>query len=287
MREHSDHASASPASNDMSHTFEIIDTHCHLDVVEFDADRDEVLQQARKAGVIAQVIPAIERRSWPRLLQLCARHADLHPALGLHPVYLDRHTAADIEKLSEMAQTATPVAIGEIGLDFAIKSLHRERQIELFDRQLMIAKEARLPVIIHARKSHDEVIRLLQKHQLAGGTIHAFNGSLQQGLRYHEMGFKLGFGGMLTYAHSRKLRQLALRLPATALVLETDAPDLTVASHHGERNSPHYLPQVLAALAEVRSESLETTANYTTGNALAVFNLRRSCNSDASVEVSA
>lgn len=276
MHQQSGRTAASPAGVVMNHTFEIIDTHCHLDVGDFDADRDEVLQQARRAGVVAQIIPAIEARSWPRLLQLCSRHADLHPALGLHPVYLDSHAAADLEKLSAMARTARPVAIGEIGLDFAIRSLHRERQIELFERQLMIAREAHLPVIIHARKSHDEVIGMLQQHQLAGGTIHAFNGSLQQGLRYYEMGFKLGFGGMLTYQRSRKLRQLAQRLPAAALVLETDAPDLTVASHHGERNSPHYLPQVLAALAEVRGEPLETAANYTTGNALAVFNLRRS-----------
>jgi TatD DNase family protein len=252
---------------------QIIDTHCHLDVDAFDRDRDEVLHNARQAGVIAQIIPAIEASGWERLLELCSKHQDLYPALGLHPVFLQQHTQADIEKLAAIVQTVQPVAIGEIGLDFAIKSLDRDRQQQLFEAQLVIAKTAQLPVIIHARKSHDEVIKLLRKHHISGGSIHAFSGSLQQGMHYAEMGFKLGFGGMLTFERSRKLHQLAHEFPAEALLLETDAPDMTVASHRGERNSPQYLPQVLAALAGARDESIEAVARYTTDNARAVFNL--------------
>lgn len=251
----------------------IIDTHCHLNLEAFDPDRDKVLQYSRQSGVIAQIIPATEASGWEQLLELCSEHHDLYPALGLHPVFLQRHTPANIEKLAITAKTAQPVAIGEIGLDFAIKSLDRDTQQQLFEAQLIIAKNAGLPVIIHARKSHDVVIRLLRKHRISSGTIHAFSGSLQQGMHYYELGFKLGFGGMLTFERSRKLRQLAHDLPAEALVLETDAPDMTVAAHRGERNSPQYLPHVLAALAGARDESLEEVARYTTNNARSLFKL--------------
>ncbi|MEA3302042.1 MAG: TatD family hydrolase [Pseudomonadota bacterium] len=256
----------------MKNTPEIIDTHCHLDIEAFDPDRDEVLRDARQAGVVAQIIPAIEAGGWQRLLDLCAKHDDLYPALGLHPVFVQQHTQADLDKLAAVIETTRPVAIGEIGLDFAIKALDRDAQQQLFEAQLVIAKKAGLPVIIHARKSHDEVIKLLKKHHISGGSIHAFSGSLQQGMHYHEMGFKLGFGGMLTFERSSKLRRLAHDLPAEALLLETDAPDMTVASHRGERNSPQYLPQVLAALAAARGESIEAVAHYTTHNARAAFN---------------
>ncbi|MEN8212821.1 MAG: TatD family hydrolase [Pseudomonadota bacterium] len=257
----------------MKTTMEIIDTHCHLDVEAFNQDRDEVLQRARQAGVIAQIVPAIEASGWDQLQQLCEQQPDLYPALGLHPVFLQRHTRADLGTLAAKIATARPVAVGEIGLDFAIKSLDRDRQTELFEAQLVIAKNAQLPVIIHARKSHDQVIQLLQKHHLSAGTIHAFSGSLQQGVRYVEMGFKLGFGGMLTFERSSKLRRLARELPAAALVLETDAPDMTVASHRGERNSPQYLPQVLDALASARDEPVDRIAQVTTQNARDVFHL--------------
>ncbi len=253
---------------------EIIDTHCHLDVDAFDPDRVEVLHNARQAGVVAQIIPAIEASGWQRLLELCAKHSDLYPALGLHPVFLQQHTQADLDKLAAVIKRTRPVAIGEIGLDFAIKSLDRDKQLQLFEAQLVIAKAAQLPVIIHARKSHDVVIKLLRKHHISAGTIHAFSGSLQQGMHYYEMGFKLGFGGMLTFERSRKLRQLAHELPAEALLLETDAPDMTVASHRGERNSPQYLPQVLDALAGARDEFVEDVARYTTDNARAIFHLQ-------------
>jgi len=251
----------------------IIDTHCHLDIEQFDADREEVLARARKNGVTDLIIPAVTADRWDRLLALCARDSGLHPALGLHPVYLEQHDDEDLEKLPDAIAASRPVAVGEIGLDFALRELDRERQISLLERQLEIAEAFALPVILHVRKAHDDIIRLLKKRTLPGGTVHAFNGSLQQAETYIAMGFKLGFGGMLTFERSNKLRRLANALPASALVLETDAPDLTVASHQGERNSPEYLPEVLTALAEVRGESREEVAASTSANARAVFRL--------------
>ncbi|MEJ2308812.1 MAG: TatD family hydrolase [Gammaproteobacteria bacterium] len=253
--------------------FTIIDTHCHLDIEAFDADRDAVWRRARENGVCDIVIPAVTADHWAGLLALCDTDPGLHPALGLHPVYLEQHAPGDPDMLPDAIARSRPVAVGEIGLDFAIRELDRERQVALLERQFDIAEDFGLPVILHVRKAHDDMIRLLQRRSLPGGTVHAFNGSIQQGLTYVEMGFKLGFGGMLTFERSRRLRQLVVQLPASALVLETDAPDLTVASHQGERNSPEYLPQVLQAMAEARGESPREVAGYTSANAREVFSL--------------
>jgi TatD DNase family protein len=168
------------------------------------------------------------------------------------------------------------VAIGEIGLDYFIENLDRDRQQELFETQLRIAREADLPVIVHVRKAHDQVLKTLRRIQVRGGIIHAFNGSLQQGEQYLELGFRLGFGGTLTYEGSKRIRRLARDLPLSAIVLETDAPDIAVASHRGERNSPEYLPECLAALAEVRGEDPAFLAQATGRNAEAVLGLH--CN---------
>lgn len=251
----------------------IVDTHCHLDLEAFDDDRDSVLQRARNKGVRDLVIPGVTASRWPALLACCEQDPGLHAALGLHPVFLDAHSPGDIDTLNAALDANKPVAIGEIGLDFAHRELDRARQIALLEQQLEIAGKRHLPVILHVRKAHDEMLRLLKNHDIPGGTVHAFNGSIQQGMNYAEMGFKLGFGGMLTFERSSRLRGLAKKLPGEALVLETDAPDLTVASHQGERNSPEYLPEVLHALAEIRGEAPGIVANYTTENARTVFRL--------------
>jgi TatD DNase family protein len=251
----------------------LVDTHCHLDVEEFAADRAAVLARARAAGVVAQVIPAIHRAGWPFLLALCDSEPDLFPTAGLHPVYLAQHEDADLEALATVVAAARPVAIGEIGLDWFVEGLDRERQQVLFERQLAIARDANLPVILHVRRAHDAALAILRRLRVRGGIAHAYSGSLEQARQYLDLGFRLGFGGMLTFERSTKLRRLARELPLEAIVLETDAPDLTVASHRGERNSPEYLPEVLAALAEVRDADPANVAARTTANACAVFGL--------------
>ena len=251
----------------------LIDTHCHLDVAEFDADRQAVLARARAQGVTAIVVPGVTAPGWDYLWRFCAAEPGLYPALGLHPVYLDQHEAADLAALEVLLAERRPVAVGEIGLDFFVPELDHERQQALFEAQLVLARDAGLPVILHVRKAHDAVLATLRRIRVRGGIVHAYNGSLQQGQQYIRLGFKLGFGGMLTYERSRRLHRLAQALPVEAIVLETDAPDLTVAQHRGMRNSPEYLPYCLAALAEVRGESREELARQTSANARAVLGL--------------
>jgi TatD DNase family protein len=251
----------------------LIDTHCHLDVEEFEPDRDQVLAAARAAGLVGIVVPAIYAAAWPRLLRLCASAPDLHPALGLHPVYLAQHRSAHIADLERALAETRPVAVGEIGLDFFQRELDPVRQQALFEAQLVLARDAGLPVLLHVRKAHDQVLARLRRARVRGGIAHAFNGSLQQAHCYLDLGFRLGFGGMVTFERSLRLRPLARALPVEALVLETDAPDLTVAAHQGERNSPAYLPDVLAALAEVRDTDPADLAAHTTRNACEVLGL--------------
>ncbi len=251
----------------------IVDTHCHLDFTEFDHDRLTVINRARQAGVSDIVIPGVKRKSWPRVVELAQLQPRLYYALGLHPVFLHEHREQDLVALDQELFEPGAIAVGEIGLDFYQRDLDRERQRTLFREQLHIAGTHNLPVILHVRKAHDETLCELDKTGVAAGIVHAFNGSLQQGLKYVEMGFKLGFGGMLTYEHSRKLRRLAKELPLSSMVLETDAPDMVVSSHRGARNSPEYLPCVLETLSYVRCESAEQIAAATSANAFAVLGL--------------
>lgn len=251
---------------------EIIDTHCHLDVVEFDVDREEVLQRCHSLGINRIVVPAIQAKTWHKVLALCSSEKGLYPALGLHPVFIEQHSSEDVENLEKLLETVKPVAIGEIGLDFYLKELDQKQQIHFFEAQLQLAKKYNLPVILHVRKAHDQVLQLLKKHRVKGGFSHAFNGSLQQAKQYIELGFKLGFGGTLTYQNANKIHSLAQSLPLEAIVLETDAPDMVTESHRGERNSPEYIRECLFALARLRDENIDIIAKQTTLNAKEVIN---------------
>ncbi len=250
-----------------------VDTHCHVDVEEFDEDRDQVIERALSAGVTRIVVPSIGAFNWEAVHATTLRSPALFPAYGLHPVYADRHEDADLERLDAWLVEHPAVAVGEIGLDYYIEDADRERQRALLDAQLAIATRRNLPVLLHVRKAHDDVLSLLRRHAPRGGIAHAFNGSLQQAERYIALGFRLGFGGMLTHPRSRHLRMLASRLPLEALVLETDAPDLTGARHRGQRNEPAWLPEVAEVLAELRGITVEEAAEVTTENALEVLGL--------------
>lgn len=230
----------------------LFDSHCHLDVTEFDVDRHEVLHRASLAGVQQILVPAIKAKTWSQLISLCAQNSALYPALGLHPVYQNLHRPADLELLDEYLSAHRPVAVGEIGLDYFVPENNKAAQQTLFEAQLSLAQSYDLPVILHVRKAHDQVLHTLKKISVKGGICHAYNGSYQQAQQYIDLGFKLGFGGTLTYKRSSKIRDLAKKLDLSAIVLETDAPDMVVNSHQHERNSPEYLPEIFLALQQLR-----------------------------------
>lgn len=251
----------------------LFDTHCHLDIEDFDHDRDQVIADALRNNVNRVLVPAIAKSNFSAVQTLCRTHTGFYPALGLHPVFINQHDDEHLDHLSNVINQERPTAIGEIGLDFAIKTLDKTRQISFFNAQLDIAVEHQLPVILHARRSHDEILKHLKAQKLTGGICHAFNGDINQAHRYIDLGFKLGFGGMLTYERSTKLRSLAKALPNEAIVLETDAPDLTGAEHQYSRNSPAYLPEVAKSMSEIKGISAEKIAAITTANAMQVLSL--------------
>jgi len=252
---------------------EIIDSHCHLDLPAFDDDRWEVVARARAAGVVAFVVPGTTAASWEKLLRITAEADFLHPALGLHPYFMAQHRPRDLTALAKLCSKQRPVAIGEIGLDHQLPEYDADAQLELLQAQLRLAAGLELPVILHVRKAHDAMLKALRRSGVKGGICHAFNGSLQQAQQYMKLGFLFGFGGMLTYPRSHRLHRLARELPLDHIVLETDAPDMAGARHHGERNSPEYLPEVLEALARLREEPAADLARQTTENVRRILEL--------------
>lgn len=249
----------------------LIDTHCHLDAAEFDADRDEVAARARAAGVGVIVVPGVERAGFAALLATCKRYPGCVPALGIHPMYVDGAQPEDLTALREMIVLHRPVAIGEIGLDFFVPDYDRERQEFYFAEQLKIAREFDLPVLLHIRRAQDTVLKFLRLAKVRGGIAHAFSGSLQQAEEFVKLGFKLGFGGAMTYDRATKLRELAATLPLDSIVLETDAPDIPPAFIGKARNSPEYLPRIAETLAELRGLTVAEVVAATTANARAIL----------------
>lgn len=261
-----------------------IDTHCHLDAPEFAADRDAVRTRARAAGVAHCVVPAVDADNFDAVRRLAAQHADSY-ALGIHPLYVDRAQEHDLERLDEALARCCGdprlVAVGEIGLDFFGDAPARERQERFFAGQLRLAARHGLPVILHVRRSADALLAHLRAAGVAG-IAHAFNGSRQQADEFVRLGFRLGFGGTITYERALQIRRLAAELPLAALVLETDAPDIppqwlyrTAAQraqgHAQGRNEPGELPRIGQVLAALRGIPGEELARATAANAVAAL----------------
>ncbi|MDR2013853.1 MAG: TatD family hydrolase [Rhodanobacter sp.] len=251
----------------------LIDSHCHLDAREFDADRTEVITRARNAGVTAQIVPAITLAGFPAVRALCAANAGLYPAYGLHPMYLTEHRPDHLDVLQDWIDRERPVAVGECGLDFFVEGLDPDLQRTYFLRQLEIAHDADLPVVLHARRAVDEVIASIRRVGSLRGVVHSYSGSEEQARQLWKLGFRIGLGGPLTYAHAKRLRALTATMPIDYLLLETDAPDQPLANHRGQRNEPAYLAHVLDTVAALRGESREVIAAATTRNAQALFGL--------------
>jgi TatD DNase family protein len=252
----------------------LIDAHCHFDDDLFDADRDQAYARARAAGVSQQVIPGIKAAWWPRIKQLCEDYPGLYPNYGLHPMFIPSHTPGHLDQLRHWIEQEQPVAIGECGLDYFIEEPQKAQQQFYFEAQLDLAREFALPVVIHARRSVEEVIKTLRRFPGVTGMLHSYAGSEQQAYRLIDMGFCFSFGGAITYDRAKRLRRLIASLPLDTLLLETDAPDQPDSSHRGARNEPAYLPNVLETLHQLRKEPIEQITQQITKNTKRLFALQ-------------
>jgi TatD DNase family protein len=256
----------------------LIDTHCHLDAAEFDLDRDVVAEAAKQAGVGMIVIPAVARENFQQVIDLSHQYAHCSMALGIHPMYVDGAQPSDLMELKRLIaeQLAAPtpkiVAVGEIGLDFFVTQQNRETQEYFFAEQLKIAQEFDLPVVLHVRRAIDDVLKHLRRHKVAGGIAHAFNGSTQQAEAFIDLGFKLGFGGAMTYPRALKIRELAKNLPLESIVLETDSPDIAPEWLGTKgRNNPAQLVKIAQTLSDLRVQEITQIIEITGKNAVQIL----------------
>jgi TatD DNase family protein len=253
---------------------QLFDSHSHLDVAEFDADRGDVLARARSAGVARQVVPAIGVAGFANLRDLCRSEAGLYPAYGLHPMFLADHRPGHLDELATWIQRERPVAVGECGLDFYVEGLDAVTQRMYFRRQLELAREFDLPIVLHARRAVDEVIATLRSVGSLRGVVHSFSGSIEQAQQLWKMGFCVGLGGPVTYPRARRLRDLVATMPLEFLLLETDSPDQPLHGHQGARNEPARLVEVCECVAQLRGVDAEVIARATTENVNRLFCLR-------------
>ena len=252
-----------------------IDTHCHFNFPVFTHCLEASLLPVRRSQVAAIVTPSTHARDFSPLLELSHRIPEVFPALGLHPLWTAEHQDNDVKRLEQqLNESHQVIALGEIGLDFYTPTLQAlaARQWQLLTAQLQLAKQHALPVILHSRKSHDPLAKLLREMSLpATGVVHGFTGSYQQAKRFIDLGFYLGVGGSISYPRALKTRDAISRVPPECLVLETDAPDMPLSGYQGEANRPERVVQVCQILAELKKMPTETLADLMWQNSLRLF----------------
>ena len=251
----------------------IIDSHCHIDFDAFDIDRSQVIENASSVNIKKIIVPGVMKNTWQNIKSCCDEFPSLYPCYGLHPYFIDKHKPKHLNDLKYWIDKNKPVAVGECGLDFYLKDLNIDLQTSYFEQQLDIALEFNLPVVIHARKSTEAVIRAIKQRNGLRGMIHSYSGSYEQALQLIKLGFYLSFGGPITYKNSTRLRKVVQQISLESILVETDAPDQPVADAINKRNEPKFILDVIRSIAKLHNTDVETISNITSGNACDLFNL--------------
>ena len=265
--------------SDLSPELAWVDTHCHLDAPEFVGALPGIVSRAASKGVKAILLPTVQAADWEPVKKLVNQYRNQIPGLvytlGIHPLYINQAQESDIQTLENQIEQSLDdprfVGIGEIGLDYFVEGLDPQRQEYFFHKQLDLAQQFQLPVILHVRRSQDAILKALRKRKVPSGIAHAFNGSHQQAEQFIELGFKLGFGGAATYDRALQIRRLLQDLPLESVVTETDAPDIPPAwlkEEGGRLNEPALLPRIVRQLADIRGISKEVFSKTVWQNAM-------------------
>lgn len=258
----------------MNPTF--VDTHCHFDFDPFCGYEEASLRLAAEAGVEKIIVVGVAADRYAGVMALAERWAPLYAALGTHPMAIDQHQDAHLDRLEGYLRqrSAKLVAIGEIGLDLYIENPQFEKQERVLDAQLRLAKKYDLPVILHSRRTHDKLAQHLKRLDVPRrGVVHGFAGSEQQALAFVRLGYAIGVGGTITYERASKTRNTIARLPLSSLLLETDAPDMPLQGFQGQANRPERVKNVWQSLCELRAESPQEIAETLRENTRALFQL--------------
>ncbi len=254
----------------------LIDSHAHLEMPEFKKDLEEVIQRAKQSGVETMLTVGTEKKDWARALEIAQAHPFIYAVLGVHP-----HNAKEIDGdtysiLKKLCQSEKVKAYGEIGLDFFRNLSPREVQLQRFREQIGLARELKLPIVIHDRDAHEETMEILksEKAHENGGVIHCFSGDYDMAKKCLDMGFTISVPGSITFKNAGEFQDIVKRLPLESILVETDAPYLTPVPFRGKRNEPSYVRYTAQKIAEIKKVPFEKVAEATTENAMRVFRLK-------------
>ncbi|GAK83881.1 putative deoxyribonuclease YjjV [Vibrio ponticus] len=253
----------------------LFDTHCHLDLmVDKGVNLEAALQAAKHAGVERILVPAVDESNWDRIAQYAEIYSMVEWAIGIHPMFVTEQSLEQINRMRlRLESNLSCIAIGECGLDFYHGRENQALQTTVLIEQLKLAQQYNLPVLLHVRKAHQELLKVLKQYPLPRGAIvHGFTGSYEQGMEYINLGLHLGIGGSITYPRANKTRMAFARFPLESLVFETDAPDMPLSGHQGEANQPKFAKDVLSSFILLRNESEQTISKIAAKTTKEMFN---------------
>ena len=250
----------------------IFDSHAHYDDSRFDEDRDELLCSLKDEGVSSIVNCGCDLRTCLKTLEISEKHDFLYAALGVHPHEAEETTEEDLAEIRKLYCNKKVVAVGEIGLDYHYDFSPREIQKEVFEKQLILANELDLPVIVHDRESHEDTMNLLKKHR-PKGVVHCFSGSVEMAKEIVKLGMYIGLGGAVTFKNAKKPIEVAEYIPLEYLLLETDAPYMTPVPHRGERCHSGHIALTAEKIAEVKGMDTQELIDTCNENAKRLFSI--------------
>ncbi|MDQ0228630.1 TatD family hydrolase [Metabacillus niabensis] len=255
----------------------LFDTHAHLNATQFEEDVVEVIERAKSENVSHIVVVGFDRETITRAMELTEQYDMIYAAVGWHPVDAIDMTDEDLDWIKQLAAHPKVVAIGEMGLDYYWDKSPKEIQQEVFRKQIQLAKEVKLPIIIHNREATEDVVKILQEENASevGGIMHCFTGSLETAEKCMKMNFYLSFGGPVTFKNAKKPKEVVKEIPMDFLLIETDCPYLTPHPFRGKRNEPSYVKYVAEQIAELKGLTFEEVAKKTSDNAMKLFGITR------------
>lgn len=255
----------------------LFDTHAHLNATQFEEDVVEVIERAKSENVSHIVVVGFDRETITRAMELTEQYDMIYAAVGWHPVDAIDMTDEDLDWIKQLAAHPKVVAIGEMGLDYYWDKSPKEIQQEVFRKQIRLAKEVKLPIIIHNREATEDVVKILQEENAGevGGIMHCFTGSLETAEQCMKMNFYLSFGGPVTFKNAKKPKEVVKEIPMDFLLIETDCPYLTPHPFRGKRNEPSYVKYVAEQIAELKGLTFEEVAKKTSDNAMKLFGITR------------